>query len=155
MVIIDYLQLIRGDIKVERRDLEVAYVSHSLKALAKELDIPVVACAQLNRGLETRGKEKIPQLSDLRESGAIEQDADVVMFVYRPCMSEKPPNKEDTEEYQKFQRKANIFLRKQRNGPIDDFELVFNSEYATFDNKREEPVLRIPSEEDYQDSSVF
>jgi replicative DNA helicase len=70
-------------------------------------------------------------------------------------MSEKPPNKEDTEEYQKFQRKANIFLRKQRNGPIDDFELVFNSEYATFDNKREEPVLRIPSEEDYQDSSVF
>src|SRR5690606_4899802 len=81
---VDYLQLVKASEKKERRDLEVGDVSKGLKSLAKDLDIPVVAACQLNRSIEKNGKPRRPQLSDLRESGAIEQDADVVIFIHRP-----------------------------------------------------------------------
>ncbi len=142
MIVVDYLQLIRGPEESERRDLEVAYVSRSLKALAKELDIPVVACAQLNRGIEQRGKEKRPQLADLRESGAIEQDADVVIFVHRPIMGMKPDKTDPG--YEELLHKAEIIIGKQRNGPVGDLELVFISEFATFMNKAHHPQINIP-----------
>ncbi len=142
MIVVDYLQLIRGPEESERRDLEVAYVSRSLKALAKELDIPVVACAQLNRGIEQRGKEKRPQLADLRESGAIEQDADVVIFVHRPIMGMKPDKTDPG--YDELLHKAEIIIGKQRNGPVGDLELVFISEFATFNNKAHHPHINIP-----------
>ncbi len=143
MVLIDYLQLVRGPENSERRDLEVAYVSRGLKALAKELDIPVVACAQLNRSIEQRGsKEKRPQLADLRESGAIEQDADVVIFVHRPIMGMKA--NQDDPDYEELKRKAEIIIGKQRNGPVGDFDLVFLNEYARFENKVRHPVIDIP-----------
>ena len=144
MIIIDYLQLVKGPENAERRDLEVAYVSRGLKALAKELDIPVIACAQLNRSVEQRGKEKRPQLADLRESGAIEQDADVVIFVHRPIMGMK--SNSDDPEYEELKRKAEIIIGKQRNGPVGDFELVFLNEYAKFENKIRHPVIDIPRE---------
>ncbi|HAY34908.1 MAG TPA: replicative DNA helicase [Ignavibacteria bacterium] len=142
MIIVDYLQLVKGPESAERRDLEVAYVSRGLKALAKELEIPVVACAQLNRSIEQRGKEKRPQLADLRESGSIEQDADVVIFVHRPAMG-KSLNRDDP-DYLTELRKAEIIIGKQRNGPIDDFELVFLNEYAKFENQEYHPVIEIP-----------
>ncbi|NTV72533.1 MAG: AAA family ATPase, partial [Azonexaceae bacterium] len=141
MVIVDYLQLMKGGEFHERRDLEVAYVSRSLKALAKELDIPVVACAQLNRGTEQRGKESRPQLSDLRESGAIEQDADVVMFVHRPIMSIGKKIDETDPEYQELKLEAEVIIGKQRNGPIGRVDLVFKNEFAKFENKLVKPVL--------------
>src|SRR3989304_3290153 len=84
LIIVDYLQLMHSHSRQENRQQEIAMISRSLKALAKELDIPVMAISQLSLQVEQRGKDRIPQLSDLRESGAIEQDADVVMFVYRP-----------------------------------------------------------------------
>ncbi|MEO6694138.1 MAG: DnaB-like helicase C-terminal domain-containing protein, partial [Ignavibacteria bacterium] len=146
MVIVDYLQLIRGPENSERRDLEVAYVSRGLKALAKELDIPVVACAQLNRSIEQRGKEKRPQLADLRESGAIEQDADVVIFVHRPIMGMK--SNPDDPDYEELKRKAEIIIGKQRNGPVGDLDLVFLNEYAKFENKIKHPVIDIPKNMD-------
>ena len=114
MVLVDYLQLVKGPDNSERRDLEVAYVSRGLKALAKELDIPVVACAQLNRGIEQRGKEKRPMLADLRESGAIEQDADVVIFVHRPIMGMKHDTTDPN--YEELKRKAEIVIGKQGTG---------------------------------------
>lgn len=132
MIMVDYLQLLKGGDTWERREQEVAHISRSLKAIAKELDIPVVACAQLNRQIEQRGKEKKPQLADLRESGAIEQDADVVIFVYRPALSEKLDK--DDPEYEVKLRKTNIIIGKQRNGPTDDFELMFQPESTRFDN---------------------
>ena len=84
MIIVDYLQLMQGPKGVESRQQEIATISRSMKALAKELDIPIVALSQLSRAVEQRTGSKRPQLSDLRESGAIEQDADVVLFLYRP-----------------------------------------------------------------------
>jgi replicative DNA helicase len=142
LLVVDYLQLVRGPSDVERRELEVGYVSRGLKALAKELDIPVVACAQLNRSIEQRGKEKTPQLSDLRESGSIEQDADVVMFVNRPYMNLIGQldftAKEDLEKF----HRAEIIIGKNRNGPVDSLRLVFLPEFARFEN----PVMREPLE---------
>jgi replicative DNA helicase len=150
MVIVDYLQLVKGPENSERRDLEVAYVSRGLKALAKELEIPVVACAQLNRSIEQRGKEKRPQLADLRESGAIEQDADVVIFVHRPIMGMKANH--DDPEYEELKRKAEIIIGKQRNGPVGDLELVFLNEYARFENKIKHPVIEVPPVEEIVES---
>lgn len=143
MIMVDYLQLVKGQENPERRDLEVAYVSRNLKALAKDLDIPVVACAQLNRGVETRGsKDKGPQLADLRESGAIEQDADVVLFVHRPFLLKKI--EEDDPSYEKEKRKALIIIGKQRNGPTTSFELEYIAEYTCFANAIPQPVVVIP-----------
>ncbi|MBN1931481.1 MAG: replicative DNA helicase [Desulfobacterales bacterium] len=133
LVIIDYLQLMKGRYSSERRDLEISEISRSLKNLAKELDLPVVALSQLNRKLEERS-EKRPQLSDLRESGALEQDADVVAFIYRDEVYNKDENnpKKGT---------AEILLKKQRNGPTGEVTLAFLSAYTRFENLAEEKYL--------------
>jgi len=126
LIIIDYIQLMRGPVSAERRDLEISEISRSLKALAKELDIPVMALSQLNRKLEERS-DKRPQLADLRESGALEQDADVVAFIYRDELynrDENNPNK----------GKAEIILAKQRNGPTGFAILTFLDTYTRFEN---------------------
>ncbi|MFZ4590700.1 MAG: replicative DNA helicase [Ignavibacteria bacterium] len=150
MVMVDYLQLLKGEGSYERRDLEVAHVSRSLKALAKELDIPVVAAAQLNRGIEQK-KEKKPQLSDLRESGAIEQDADVVIFIHREFIVARPP-KDDMKRFEEVRRKAEITIGKQRNGPPGDFELTFLEEFTKFVDQSKEPKLADASEFQGSDS---
>ena len=125
LLIIDYLQLMQGRSDSESRQQEISDISRSLKALAKELDIPVVALSQLSRAVENR-TDKRPVLSDLRESGAIEQDADVVMFIYR----EEVYNP-DTEEKRNI---ADILIRKHRNGPTGDRQLTFLEQYAKFGN---------------------
>lgn len=126
LIIIDYLQLMRGHVSAERRDLEISEISRSLKALAKELALPVLALSQLNRKLEERS-DKRPQLSDLRESGALEQDADVVAFIYRDEVYNK-------DEMNPQKNKAEILLKKQRNGPTGEIVLTFLSAYTRFEN---------------------
>ena len=129
MIIIDYLQLMQGPPKAESREREISHISRSLKALAKELNIPVIALAQLNRAVEAR-TDKRPQLSDLRESGSIEQDADVVIFLNRPEYYglDKDENGESNEGV------AEIIIGKQRNGPTGTVKLAFIKEYARFEN---------------------
>jgi replicative DNA helicase len=126
LIIIDYLQLMKGRISAERRDLEISEISRSLKALAKELDIPVLALSQLNRKLEERS-DKRPQLADLRESGALEQDADVVAFIYRDELYNKDENNPN-------KGKAEIILAKQRNGPTGTALMTFLDTYTRFEN---------------------
>jgi len=123
MVVIDYLQLIRSSGPAENRVQEISQITRGLKALAKELKVPVIALSQLSRAVETRDKSGRPQLSDLRESGSIEQDADVVMFVYR-----EEVYKPDTAE----RGKAQIIIAKQRNGPTADVDLTFLRESTKF-----------------------
>jgi replicative DNA helicase len=144
MVIIDYLQLIRSVGSSENRVQEISLISRSLKALAKELDIPVVALSQLSRAVEQRtGKDRRPQLSDLRESGALEQDADVVMFVFREEMYKK--------DDESLRGKAEILIAKQRNGPTGDVKLTFLHEFTKFVKYREvaegETAPDLPPEE--------
>jgi replicative DNA helicase len=139
MVIIDYLQLIAGPPDSENRQQEISYISRSLKTLARELRIPVVALSQLSRAPEQRsGENRRPQLSDLRESGAIEQDADVVMFLFRPEYYEGA-----TDERGEARRLADgtpleglaeLIIGKQRNGPTDTVRLHFHKQYTRFDN---------------------
>ena len=126
LVIIDYLQLMRGRQSTERRDLEISEISRSLKLLAKELNVPVVALSQLNRKLEERS-DKRPQLSDLRESGALEQDADVVAFIYRDEVYNKDENNPN-------RGTAEVILSKQRNGPTGVVPLTFLGAYTRFEN---------------------
>ena len=126
MIIVDYLQLMRGSPNTERRDLEISDISRSLKILAKELNVPVIALSQLNRKLEERS-DKRPQLSDLRESGALEQDADLVAFIYRDEVYNRDPNNPQ-------QGTAEIILAKQRNGPTGTTQLAFLKSYTRFEN---------------------
>jgi len=126
LIVIDYLQLMQGRASAERRDLEISEISRSLKALAKEISLPVLALSQLNRMLEQR-TDKRPRLSDLRESGALEQDADVVAFIYRDEVYNK-------EEANPHKGTAEVILAKQRNGPTGDVLLTFLSAYTRFEN---------------------
>jgi len=126
LIIVDYLQLMRGRVNVERREQEISEISRSLKALAKELNLPVVALSQLNRRVEER-HDKRPQLADLRESGAIEQDADVIIFIYRDEIYNKSEDNEN-------KGTAEIIIGKQRNGPIGMTKLAFIDKFATFEN---------------------
>jgi replicative DNA helicase len=122
LIVVDYLQLIRGPTNVESRQQEISYISRSLKALARELKVPVIALSQLSRQVEMRGKDAKPQLSDLRESGAIEQDADVVIFIHR--------NRDDEGH---LGADAEIIIGKQRNGPTGVVNLAFVKDYARFE----------------------
>ncbi|HJS29922.1 MAG TPA: replicative DNA helicase [Anaerolineales bacterium] len=124
LVLVDYLQLMSGDVRSENRVQEVSYISRNLKVLARELGIPVLAAAQLSRAVEQRADRR-PVLSDLRESGSLEQDSDVVMFIYRPDQYEQDSIKENL---------AEIMIAKHRNGPVGSIELVFRSNLAKFEN---------------------
>jgi replicative DNA helicase len=124
LLIIDYLQLMSGRGRIESRQQEVSQISRDLKALAKELNVPVIALSQLSRATETRSEHK-PQLSDLRESGAIEQDADVVCFIFR----EEVYNQTDENR-----GRAELIVAKQRNGPTGSVELAFLKEFTRFEN---------------------
>jgi replicative DNA helicase len=129
MVMVDYLQLVHG--RAESRQQEIAQISRGLKALAKEMDAPVLSLSQLSRRPEQRTGDHRPQLADLRESGSIEQDADVVMFIYRDEVYNK-----ETED----KGIAEIIISKQRNGPIGDFKLVFRNDVTKFFNYEPEPA---------------
>jgi len=124
LVVVDYMQLIRGRGRFENRNQEISEISRSLKELAKELSLPVIAISQLSRAPEQRGGDRRPQLSDLRESGAIEQDADVVMFIYR---------EEVYKQTEENRGRAQVIIAKQRNGPIGTIDLAFLREYTKFE----------------------
>ena len=130
MIMVDYLQLMAIKGKIESRQQEVAQISRSLKAIAKELSVPVFSLSQLSRRSEQRTGDHRPQLSDLRESGSIEQDADLVAFIYRDEVYNK-----ETEE----KGIAEIIIAKQRNGPIGDFKLVFRNDITKFFNYEPQP----------------
>jgi replicative DNA helicase len=125
MIMVDYLQLMAIKGKVESRQQEVSQISRSLKGIAKELGVPLLSLSQLSRRSEQRTGDHRPQLSDLRESGSIEQDADLVLFIYRDEVYNR-----DTEE----KGIAEIIIAKQRNGPIGDFKLVFRNDITKFFN---------------------
>jgi len=130
LIIIDYLQLMTGGVQSNNgnREQEVAFISRTLKAIAKELNIPIIALSQLNRTTESRGGSKRPQLSDLRESGAIEQDADVVAFIHRP----EYYGFTQTEDGQSTLGLAELILAKHRNGEVTDVRLKFIKDQARF-----------------------
>ena len=132
MIIIDYLQLMSGSGRSESRQQEISEISRSLKSLARELNVPVLALSQLSRAVEQR-PDKRPMMSDLRESGAIEQDADVIMFIYRDDYYNKDSEKKGISE---------IIIGKQRNGPIGTVELVWLPEYTKFANKEHGNIQR-------------
>jgi replicative DNA helicase len=124
LIVVDYLQLMSVAGTVENRATEISEISRSLKALSKELDLPVIALSQLNRGVEQRVDKK-PVMSDLRESGAIEQDADLIIFIYREEVYDKETPRKGI---------ADIIIGKQRNGPVGEFHLTFLGEYTKFEN---------------------
>ncbi len=127
---VDYLQLLRGPSRTESRQEEISFISRSLKALARELETPVMALSQLSRAPEQRGGDRRPMLSDLRDSGAIEQDADLVMFIYRAEMYATLMERGDGTE----EGVAELILAKHRNGPTGTIKLAFHKQYTRFDN---------------------
>ena len=142
MVVIDYLQLMTSGKRVESRQQEVSEFSRALKLLAKELQVPVIALSQLNRGPEQRADKK-PAISDLRESGSIEQDADIVMFVFREeyYREREKPSDHDLDKMADWQKlmeqvhgKAEVIIGKQRHGPIGSVELSFEGRFTRFGN---------------------
>jgi replicative DNA helicase len=157
LIIVDYLQLMRSDVdnKNGNREQEISSISRSLKAIAKELDVPIIALSQLSRAVETRGGTKRPQLSDLRESGAIEQDSDMVLFIYRPEYYKV----EFDEENQPTKGVAEIIIAKHRNGALDTVKLKFIDRLAKFtDLDYNEITEEIPisgSVVDYQSNRII
>jgi replicative DNA helicase len=130
LIIVDYLQLMQGPPNSESRQQEVSNISRGLKALAKELSVPVIALSQLSRAPEQRAGDHRPQLSDLRESGAIEQDADLIMFIFRQEVYDGPTDKDGNS----LEGRAEIIIGKQRNGPIGFVNLFFHKAYTRFEN---------------------
>ncbi len=151
VIIIDYLQLMTvGGSKAQgNREQEISTISRSLKSIAKELNVPVIALSQLSRAVETRSTSKRPQLSDLRESGAIEQDADIVSFIYRPQYYQI----EEWEDGSPCENEAEIIIAKHRNGSLDDVRLRFIGELAKFANKEQGSTMIMESK--MNDSSGF
>ncbi len=130
LMIVDYLQLLRGPSRSESRQEEISFISRSLKALARELETPVIALSQLSRAPEQRGGDRRPMLSDLRDSGAIEQDADLVMFIYRPEMYPSLMEKDGASQ----EGFAELILAKHRNGPTGTMKLSFHKQYTRFES---------------------
>jgi replicative DNA helicase len=130
LVVVDYLQLMQGPPGIESRQQEVSQISRGLKALAKELGVPVVALSQLSRAPDQRAGDHRPQLSDLRESGAIEQDADLIMFIFRQEVYDGPTDKDGNS----LEGRAEIIVGKQRNGPIGIVNVFFHKAYTRFEN---------------------
>lgn len=133
LIIVDYIQLMHSSVRAENRQQEISLITRNLKALAKELDVPVIALSQLSRAVEQRGGEKRPQLADLRESGAIEQDADLVLLLYREEFYRSHLDRNDP-KYLEVQGQAEVIIAKQRNGPTGIVRLSFLSEFARFQN---------------------
>lgn len=135
LIVLDYLQLMRTTERAESRVQEISEISRSLKALARELEVPVIALSQLSRASEQRGGDRKPILSDLRDSGAIEQDADLVLFIHRPEMYEGPVDKDGNS----LEGKAEAILAKHRNGPTGTIPLFFHKAFTRFDSFSERP----------------
>lgn len=136
LLIIDYLQLMESRGKTENRVQEIAEITRALKATARELNVPIIAVSQLSRAVETRGGPAIPKLADLRESGSIEQDADVVIFIYRKIMDRNIKEIKKEEE-----NLAEIYIAKHRNGPTGMIQLLFDKEKVSFKNLEKERIL--------------
>jgi len=132
VVIIDYLGLISSSGRVENRVQEISQITRGLKLMAKDLNIPIIVCAQLNRGTEGRGKTHRPQLSDLRESGSIEQDADIVLMIHRADYYGEDSENEENQDEERRVGQTDLIVAKNRHGPTDDIQLIYNKDYTLF-----------------------